>query len=189
MKAISGSSLSAWLFRLPLLLVPLLIGCAVAHYYGSIKGRVVDRDTGQPLEGAAVVAMYRTVYGSLGGEVTRFEDAQEAKTDANGEFSIPGIFVFAPRPPFSWFNWEPEFCVYQPEYGQYSRGLGDAKATRLTKEDGCQEFRLPRLMTLEARREGALLWPTAGLPRSKAPHLVTLMNMERKAIGLPKIEE
>ena len=72
-------------------------GCAIGHYYGSISGLVVDKETREPLEGAAVVAVYTVTLGSLGGSTTSEVEWQEVVSDAKGTFALPGHLVFSPR--------------------------------------------------------------------------------------------
>jgi hypothetical protein len=71
-------------------------GCA-AIFGTSLKAdatdsQVVDADTGQPIEGAVVVAHWELHRGSLGGDSLPCgaADVEEAVTDKDGKFHIPG---------------------------------------------------------------------------------------------------
>lgn len=62
------------------------------RYDGPYKGRVVDAETGQPLEGVVVLGVWHRIAGvGAGGAFHDFYDARETVTNKNGEFSIPGL--------------------------------------------------------------------------------------------------
>ncbi len=86
----------------------------IIYYEDAFKGKVIDAETLEPIEGAVVVAIY---------SVKAFEDidiadVQETLTDNNGEFTIPGNIFFHPWPP-SFGGKKTRFIVYKPEYGAY----------------------------------------------------------------------
>lgn len=64
-------------------------GCAITERYDQYVGKVVDGETKQPIDGAAVLVVYYTQHWGLVGSVTYYADAQETVTDAKGEFRIP----------------------------------------------------------------------------------------------------
>ena len=47
-------------FLIVLIISPLSAGCANVHDYGAYYGKVVDAETKEPLEGAAMLAVYYT---------------------------------------------------------------------------------------------------------------------------------
>src|SRR4030043_763483 len=55
----------------------------------AFEGKVVDAETKEPIEGAAVLAVYYESTISVAGSGYYAVDAQETLTDANGEFKIP----------------------------------------------------------------------------------------------------
>ncbi len=59
-------------------------------YEGTYRGRIVDAETREPLEGVVVLGVWNTETPSVGGGVQHYYDAREAVTDKNGDFSIPG---------------------------------------------------------------------------------------------------
>lgn len=88
------------------------------------RGKVVDADTLQPIEGAVVVAEWDKCWPGIGaGELCYFSKAKEALTDANGEWSITG--PQGNRRPslarqilgylISWIR-PPEIQIYRPGY-------------------------------------------------------------------------
>lgn len=69
----------------------ILLGCASAiRYDGPYEGRVIDADTGEPIEGVIVLGVWSKEHITPGGAVSEYYDAREMVTDRNGEFSIPG---------------------------------------------------------------------------------------------------
>jgi len=82
------------------LLVPLFcalvpIGCGFAYTADPISARVVDAETGQPLAGVNVAALWILKGGLEGGNVVGYANILETVTDSNGAFSFPG---WGPRP-------------------------------------------------------------------------------------------
>jgi len=69
-----------------------LYGCfqRLVAYDGTYRGRIVDAETREPLEGVVVLGVWYTETPSPGGGVMKYYDAQETVTDKNGDFSIPG---------------------------------------------------------------------------------------------------
>lgn len=68
----------------------ILSGCAPAMYDASFKGKVIDDDTKEPIEGAVALAIWTTWMATPAGEVDQYYDAYETVTDKNGEFYLPG---------------------------------------------------------------------------------------------------
>lgn len=103
------------------LLVPLSAG---AGLFGSepwrysaepIEGRVLDRETGQPIEGAVVIAQW-VLAKPLEGHETDHWITIEAATDAEGRYRIPG---WGPkwRPWFRWLTYyDPQLVIFKPGY-------------------------------------------------------------------------
>jgi len=80
-----------------------------------IEGKVIDHETGQPIEGANVVAQWVLAGGWEGHHIDRWI-VIEAVTDAEGRYRIPG---WGPkwRPWFRWLtNADPEIVVFKPVY-------------------------------------------------------------------------
>jgi len=59
-------------------------------YGNTFKGRVIDADTKEPIEGAVVAAIWRESKGTMTGPTTRFKESKETLTDKSGEWSIVG---------------------------------------------------------------------------------------------------
>lgn len=66
-------------------------GCLyAARYDGPYLGKVIDEQTREPIEGAAVLGTWSVLHADLAGGHHTYYDARETVTDKNGEFSIPG---------------------------------------------------------------------------------------------------
>jgi len=71
-----------------------ILPCAYGmRYDGPYSGRVIDADTGMPIEGAVVLGVWNTEKATPGGAVHDFYDARETLTDKNGDFELPGMGV------------------------------------------------------------------------------------------------
>lgn len=66
-------------------------GFAVIRKDGPYEGRVIDVDTGEPIEGVVVLGVWYKEIPTPGGTVSEYYDAQETVTDKNGEFKIDGL--------------------------------------------------------------------------------------------------
>lgn len=64
--------------------------------FGPYKGKVVDADTKEPIEGVVILVEWDQPHSQILKGGTTFIDAQETVTDPNGEFYISGIWVFNP---------------------------------------------------------------------------------------------
>jgi hypothetical protein len=74
-----------------ILLALATLSCAYGmRYDGPYGGRVIDTDTGAPIEGVVVLGIWNTEIITPGGAVHDFHDARETVTDKNGDFEIPG---------------------------------------------------------------------------------------------------
>ena len=56
---------------------------------GPWRGRVIDADTKQPIEGAVVALVWNRVYDCGVGRYPYFQEAREVLTDKTGSFEIP----------------------------------------------------------------------------------------------------
>jgi len=88
------------------------------HFDGPYEGQVLDDETGEPIEGAAVVAVWRlALYGGPGGPIGRDFADKEVITDKKGEFKIPSIIGFYWWP-FSSMD-KADIYIYKPGYDSY----------------------------------------------------------------------
>lgn len=113
MAAVIGSSV--WVLGASPAEAGLFGGPPWSYIAEPIEGRVVDQATGQPIEGAVVVAQWLLAKPPEGHPTERWV-VIEAVTDAEGRYQIPG---WGPkrRP---WFRWltgaDPELVVFKSGY-------------------------------------------------------------------------
>jgi len=174
----------------------LLIGphCGLSHPAfagGPYKGRVIDSETKQPIEGAVVLAVWVRWIPAFIRSVETFWDAQEVITDQYGRFEIgkktptnllPGARVDGPRLTvfFPGYGFFPGYHTSPPLTASGVKGLlRKMEHERLTIE-------LP-LLTTKKERLDVISWayPSLDIPPERMPNLIRLINTERRALGLP----
>jgi len=152
---------------------------------GTYRGRVLDAETGLPLAGAVVVAVWRRDrVMPLGGRSEHYA-AREALTDENGDFVLEANDVerSAPRRTL-----RPHFTIFSPSYGR-PRGIAGTPSTPpYTFYEGAgHTVELPRLRTREERREYVAAMGPYSLseePFKEIPEFMRLVNQESVAVGL-----
>jgi len=165
----------------------LLSGCTISHTYGPYLGKVVEKGTGVPIEGAVVFVQFYTGAGNIGGTSSVFADAVETLTDADGEFLIPPHSIRAFRPLHGW-NKNGYAIIFKPGYGAFPGHRG----TTLTHPNGTLPanepvvIELPKLKTYEERRDnlGNVNYPMSEVPCEKQRLILKLNNLERLSLGL-----
>ena len=96
-----------------LLLMMLLptAACAGPKSGKSISGKVIDAETGQPIEGAIILVEWTKTHG-FGNTYTTSEKVAEVLSDNNGIVNIPGYDVR--------FVNDPDITIYKPGYVAWS---------------------------------------------------------------------
>ena len=159
-----------------------IISSPLIHIYGPYKGKVVDLETGAPIEGAAVFIEFSTVgiYSS-----SAYGGATETITDENGEFSIFWRPVLSLRPVA---KWKPHgyVAIFKPGYGAYP---GHAKARPRFKVGGTipeNEYvtiGLPQLGSVEERKKNLRNISISGdVPERKYNKLSKLVEEEDRFV-------
>lgn len=133
---------------------------------GPWKGRIIDMETKEPLEGAVVLAVWERVYRTPAGDNSYFYNAKEVLTDKEGRFEIPAYTPINLLPIISYMR-GPYFTFFKPGYLSLSRYDYGAFFLEGTKEAPVElpemgkVFRLapgilelPKLKTREERRKG-----------------------------------
>ncbi len=144
---------------------------------GPFRGQVVDLETGKPIAGAVVLAVWWEVIATPVQGKSRFHDAKEAVTGADGRFEMPGLSVS-----FWKLGVQPaQFTVFVPGYVWL--------ATVVTPSDG-QRFVAPTLVQMKRlKTQDELLQKSRGypsrIPEGKMPELLKAINIERDMLGLP----
>lgn len=175
-----------------------------SYYRGPFKGRVVDQDDNQPIEGAVVYVEWDKRY--IGVERADYYDANEVLTDKNGAFYIPAKWSWNP-----WLNLRlnASVVIFKAGYGNaqinwpdlkgwitlfrtYSQGWrkqGNPDLYFDIRFDGDEPvFLLRKLATEDEHRlnnpygRGNVIDPLA--PLIKRSLLMQEINRERKVVGL-----
>jgi hypothetical protein len=157
-------------------------------------GKVVDAETGEPLEGGAVLIAFYTETGSLGGTVSLYVDSVETLTDSRGEFR------FAPKRANKFqilSTWSDDYLIsiFKPGYAAYS---GNPKAynswekshSLFIPEKEYVTYYLPKLLNLEERKKNLrhIDYPS-GITNDKILNLRRLESQERVIVGFKPFKE
>jgi len=161
------------------------------HSAGPYKGKVVDLETGEPIEGAVVAGVWGLEFGFTKG----FCDAKEVLTDKRGEFTLPKAWCFDPSP-FAGIG--EHIIVFKPGYLGYPP-LGSSPEERETRWPGFQgqelfkdtkQYNIIKLGRPKTRweRENTLAdagssFATFDESFKKLPILLKMVNEERRDLG------
>jgi hypothetical protein len=167
--------------------------CAITHTYGPYKGKVVDKETNEPIEGAVVFMRFFTDFQlSPGGPVSHFVDAVEVMTDDNGEFEIPRQRINTFRIFHVWDKYAP-VIIFKPGYGAYPGHPGTEPHFGMAggiPEDKFVIIKLPKLKTREERKKNLRnISFTADVPYEKWRNLFEYRNIENIEVGLPPYKD
>ena len=157
------------------------------RYLASFRGKVVDYDTGEPLTGAVVLAVYHATAYSVAGEVGGVVDGQEALTDENGEFKISAamrwFFVLNRGYPRG------NITIFKPGYGVFpdhkrSEAVGVNKSWPPPKRYIVYE--LPKLKTIEERKKNVgYMEGYDEIPYDRRKLYIKTINEECSKVGIP----
>jgi hypothetical protein len=166
-----------------------LSGGFLYHSDGPYKGRVIDLETGEPIERAVVAGVWILEF-----HFTPFCDAKETVTDKNGEFILPKASCFTLWPIAEMGRLG--IVVFKPGYLAYPP-LGATFEERKDRMHGFtghefqnkKEYNIIRLGKPKTRMERELTYSEAsGLIFDEAikrlPILLRMTNEERKNLGL-----
>lgn len=150
---------------------------------GPWRAQIVDAETKQPLEGVVVLAVWTKHVRSLGGPSSEYHDSQEVLTDKDGRFTIPARSFWSLNPLI--FFRGPRFLMFKPGSGRAIWAGGKQREIWPEEKPGDIIIELPRLKTLEERKEylqdvriGFLT-----VPIQKTPLLQEAITEERRAVG------
>lgn len=149
---------------------------------GPFSGRVVDASTGQPLAGAAVVAVWRQEGPGAGHPTERLHDALEVVADADGYFTLPHKTHFTAVGEIT----DPDIVVYATGYKPALVGGVDFGSGA---PDHQVVVSLARPAPDERRRFAGIPLGVGLIDFSKIPNLVRLVNIERTSLGLQPLYE
>lgn len=177
-----------------LLVVALLLlpGCAITREYGPYMGKVVDKETGEPIAGAVVfLRFYTGTIWAAGGRVSHYADAVEYLTDNEGKFDIPVQRIIAFRPGDTW-DQRPLVIIFKPGYGAYPDhpDTSDGNTPTGWLQVGNNAIKLPKLTTNADREKN--LYSAGGyerldIPCEKQRKILGLYNSEKLSLGFSPV--
>jgi hypothetical protein len=182
-------------------LIVTLLGGGPAEAAGPWKGQIVDRDTGQPIPGAVVLAIWTL---RSRGEIhpdDEFHSASEVVSDDEGRFVIQEHTV-TPTKTLTHIQ-GPEIVIFKGGYGgwgfkgaPYYPSLEDAyvrkeriaRATEQFEKDGVV-FELRRRTDRRERINWISLVRPLHVPDDKMPRLLQALDAEGVSLGLPPLRD
>lgn len=169
-------------------LLILFTSCMYAlRYDAAYKGRVIDADTKEPIEGVVVLGVWDVLHPDVAGGFHTFHDAKETVTDKNGEFSISGMGLRVIS------NLEPmNVLIFKAGYEHIGMGPWDSlKEDILLKKkikwNGNKAIIPLRKLTMEER--GKRLIGKESIPDNKQKLLIRELNKEKTELGKPTYPE
>lgn len=177
------------IWMLALLLTALLCGsgglapAAAEERWGPFRGKIVDAETGQPIQGAVVLMIWLRLVDVLIETKTEFYDAREAVTGPDGTFEIPRL-----TPPFFRFRiitYGPK--VFAPGYAE-ERWVVTPPTGEALVDPTVVEMR--RLKTREERLNAlSRASPLTSVPLEKMCLYIQAQNREARNLGLGVLPE
>ncbi|MBI5099610.1 MAG: hypothetical protein HZB30_10275 [Nitrospirae bacterium] len=175
-----------------LVLLLLLNNIASALPSGPWKGRIIDIETKEPLEGAVVVAVWERVWKTPAGGVADFYEIKEVLTNQEGNYEMPSYTPINLLPILSYIR-GPEFTIFKPGYLSLSGRHLDENVIDNSAEFKRDEklYRLApgiiELPKLKTREERLMAMPgpigeDSGYKKQKL--FIQLLNEENKNLGL-----
>jgi hypothetical protein len=152
---------------------------------GPYRGRVLDAETGKPLAGVVVVAVWRRDRIMPFHSRSEHYAAREALTNADGEFVIDADDVERNAPKRTW---HPFFTIFLPGFGRPRAPAGTPPTlTRRFYEGPGNTIELPKLKDKEERLMHLRTLSPYGMSESpfiEIPEFTRLFNQERVTLGL-----
>lgn len=168
---------------------------------GPWKGKIIDVETKEPLEGAVVVAVWLKAWRTPAGDNTYVYEVKEALTDKEGRFEIPSYTPINLLPILTYMR-TPYFIIFKPGYlsiewhhekyfleGSIEKPTGEFewlynKDIKYRLAPGLIE--LPKLKTREERLR-AITYPSGDVRSKDIPLLYKAINDERRRYGLEEV--
>ncbi len=160
------------------------------HSDGPYKGKVVDLETGEPIDGAVVAGVWVLAF-----SLTPFCDARETVTDKNGEFVLPkgscfSLWPFAEMDRMDITVFKPGYLGYPPL--GYTFEERKARMPDLTGDEfkDKSQYYIIKLGKPKTREERELTYDHAGglfisdQAFKRMPEFLKLVNQEGRNLGL-----
>ena len=167
-----------------------------AEAAGPWKGQIVDRETGKPLEGVVVLAVWTKCGFIVMDGCAEYGDCEEAVTGQEGRFVIQARWYFSLFRPFSSLK-GPAFYIFKAGYGRwqfqgYDTWSKDALESEEQRKKAWKQFEgegvvleLPVLKTRNERLKflGHVEAP-GDIPDDRIPKYLQTYSQERVNLGL-----
>jgi hypothetical protein len=157
--------------------IVLMLVMSASSFSYTYKGRVVDAETKEPIEGAVVVAHWNKEKGMF------------IETGPKGHVSGDPLYVIVSHIPFVYYTLKPNFIVFKPGYCSWPRGFGIAACGGLkpggrSKIIEGETIELPRLTAREDRLKAkpGIVKGDNGARKQKT--YIKLLNEENRYLGL-----
>jgi hypothetical protein len=174
----------------------LVIAALPADAAGPWRAQILDAETGQPLDGVVVLAIWRTEPSGIRMHTGReFYDVDEVVSDADGRIVIPERSLMAWRRMSKISG--PELVVFKPGYGIWEfrdvaaqRERLDPTSRREAIERAQKKFAregvvivLPALHTRKERLDFIRSLDCCPTPAERIPRYTEMLQTERRSLG------
>jgi hypothetical protein len=174
-----------------IILILIWYGRYLIYIDGPYSGRVIDSETKEPIESAAVLISWEMSTCTPGGGVSTYYDAKEAVTDKNGEFRVPRLISLALNPLY-YLDELTHITIFKPGYGYFPEYQVSPKDTPIGLVQTLKKhptIELQKLRTMEERRQKGLTGsPGTDVPFKKMRNMVKAINEESIYQGLQPLE-
>jgi hypothetical protein len=182
LRIVSRGVLQAGVVILGLILVVLFLVVYPPRYEDTYHGQVVEAETGAPIAGAVVLGVWTREYPTVAGGVDRFYKAREVLTDANGDFTLPGmgLLIMSNIVPANIVIFKAGYEYLGPYYWETFR-TGQIIGKRVRWEGDKAIIPLKKL-TLEERKK-RFTGLAGSFPQEKQKLLIRELNKEDIELG------
>ena len=160
-------------------------GFALIRKDGPYEGRVIDVDTGEPIEGVVVLGDWSREHISPGGAVHTFYDATETVTDNNGEFRIEGmgLEILSNVTPMDVLIFKAGYEYFESPWNSLKKSKYLITKKKIKWEGNRAIIPLKKLTMEERRKQGTPSFPSEAYEKKKMPLLIKEINKEEKLFG------
>jgi hypothetical protein len=181
-------------FGLFFVLVSFLAFRPITEAAGPWRGQIVDSETGKPVEGVVVLAVWRKCGFIVMNGCAAYYDSEEVVTGPDGHFVIHPRRAFVIFPPLRSLK-GPDFYIFKPGYGQWKfQGQESWSKDAIEREEQRKQawrqfegegivIELPQLKTREERLR-FLSHPGGEIPKERIKRYLSALDQERMNLGL-----
>ena len=188
LRIVSRGMLQAGVVILGLILVLLFVVVYPPRYEDTYRGQVVEAETGAPIAGAVVLGVWDREYLTVAGGVDRFYKAREVLTDANGDFTLPGmgLLVMSNIVPANIVIFKAGYEYLGPYY--WETLTIDEVVRKRVRWEGDKAIIPLKKPTLEERKK-RFTGLAGSFPQEKQKLLIRELNKEDVELGRPLPKE